>query len=97
MTLLRRADLFLGYSRVQDLGDGRGDPFGRRIGASLPELQAAQVFPLTFESPLARLSIRIANKLRWNVAYQYYRYDERFSALQNYRAHTGYTSVLWSF
>ncbi len=88
--ILKRADLYLGYSRVQDLGDGRSalpaDPF-----------LAAQTFPLAFESPLVRLSVRLHNRIRWNAGYQYYRYGEKFFSLQNYRANTGYTSVLWSF
>jgi hypothetical protein len=60
-------------------------------------LLAAQTFPLRYLSPSARLSIRITPKLRWNVGYQYYGYREDFSAVQNYRAHTGYSSVSWSF
>jgi len=54
-------------------------------------------FPLTFETPLARLSVKLREKLRWNAGYQYYRYGEEFLPAQNYRAHTGYTSLLWSF
>ena len=92
-----RVDLFVGYSRVQDTGDGRSNPFGRGIGTALPALQAAQTFPLTYQSPLARISVRLRERLRWNAGYQYYGYREDFSAAQNYRANTGYTSLLWSF
>jgi hypothetical protein len=95
--LKKRADLYLGYSRVQDTGDGRSDPFGPKIDSILPAFQAAQTFPLSFQSPLARLSLRITEKVRWNAGYQYYGYKEDFYNRQNYRAHTGYTSVLWSF
>jgi hypothetical protein len=59
-----------------------------------------QTFPLTYHSPLARVSIRITPKIRWNAGWQFYRYREEFGVigyLQNYRANTGYTSVLWSF
>jgi hypothetical protein len=58
---------------------------------------SAQTFPLSFESPLARLSLKLTPKLRWNAGYQYYRYHERFSDRQNYRAHTGFTSLTWAF
>jgi hypothetical protein len=58
---------------------------------------AAQTFPLQFESPQARLSIRINRLIRWNAGYQYYGYREQFSALQNFRANTGYTSLAWAF
>ena len=41
-----------------------------------------------------------SEKLRWNVGYQYYGYHEEFGVLsqtQNYRAHTGYTSLTLAF
>jgi hypothetical protein len=46
---------------------------------------------------MARLSIPITEKVRWNVGYQYYGYNELFLNGENFRANTGYTSVLWSF
>ena len=39
-------------------------------------------------------------KLRWNAGWQFYGYGEDFHIFgykQNYNAHTGFTSVLWSF
>jgi hypothetical protein len=98
LSLLGRADLYVGYSRVQDTGDGQS----RAIApVEAPPADAAlrfwQVFPLAFESPQARLSIPITSRIRWNLGYQYYRYGEEFQASRNYRAHTGYSSVLWSF
>ncbi len=97
IALAKRADLYLGYSRVQDLGDGRNTPFGSGIGSALPAFQAAQTLPLTYQSPLARLSFRITGKLRWNFGYQYYGYREDFYLSQSFRAHTGYSSLSWSF
>ena len=91
----KRAEIYVGYNRVQDLGDGRSlvstfllspDPFYQ-----------ARTFPLSFDSPLARLSIKLTPKLRWNAGYQYYRYNEEFFDRQNYKAHTGFTSVTWAF
>jgi hypothetical protein len=97
-----RADLFVGYSRVQDAG---ADDQTIRSGVIDPAqpfdaaLIAASTFPLTFESPLARLSVRLRENLRFNVGYQHYRYREDFLLRfgQDYRAHTGFTSVSWSF
>jgi hypothetical protein len=63
-------------------------------------LSSVQTFPLTYQSPLARVSIRLTPKVRWNAGYQYYDYMETFGLLgyyQNFHAHTGYTSVLWTF
>ncbi|HXP85969.1 MAG TPA: hypothetical protein VN841_14695 [Bryobacteraceae bacterium] len=105
-----KADLSVGYSHVQDVGDGRATPIGPgTLTVSFPTFQyqgpytsqpafaAAQTFPLKFLSPMARISIRVSNRVRWNAGYQYYGYAEDFSALQNYRAHTGYSSLAWSF
>ncbi len=117
----KRADILVGYSHVQDVGDGRltavncasgifvgGQCF---LGSAPPPLStsaaaasnaavalaAAQTFPLRFLAPQAKFSFHITPKIRWNAGYQYYGYREDFSTLQNYRAHTGYTSVSWSF
>ena len=101
LSVRNRADVFLGYSRIQDTGDGRAapdqPPAGAVPGSALSAFRAAQTFPVSYQSPLARFSLRIHEKLRWNIGYQWYGYREDFSVLQNYRAHTGYTSVLWSF
>lgn len=94
---VKAASLYVGYSIVQDTGDGRADPAGIPVGTSLPAFQTAQTFPMRFQSPIARLSFRVAEKVRVNVGYQYYGYRENFFATQNYRANTGYTSLLWSF
>jgi hypothetical protein len=96
-SILKRADLFAGYSHVQDVGDGRATPYGPGLYSNLPAFQAAQTFPQRFLSPQLRLSIRITPKLRWNAGYQYYGYREQFSALQDYRANTGYSSLSFSF
>jgi hypothetical protein len=92
-----RADVYLGYTHVQDVGDGRSTPEGSGTGSALPAFQIAQTFPVAFRSPMARVSVRINNKLRWNAGYQYYGFRENFFADQNFRANTGYTSLSWSF
>jgi hypothetical protein len=79
------------------VGDGRSTPVGAATGSALPLFQSAQTFPMSFQSPMARISVRINNKLRWNAGYQYYGYREDFYLTQNFRANTGYTSVAWSF
>ncbi len=95
--LRSRADLWLGYTRVQDTGDGRAATGASNHGPEITAFRAAQVFPLTYQSPQARLSLHLSSRLRWNAGYQFYCYGEEFSLRQNYRAHTGFTSVLWSF
>lgn len=98
----RRADLYMGYSITRDTGDGRAAAVAPADAANPIQslLDSVQTFPLTYQSPLARLSIRISPKVRWNAGYQFYGYAETFGLLgyfQNFHAHTGYTSLLWAF
>lgn len=97
----KRADLFLGYSITKDTGDGRSSAVPTGVSDPVQaQLSAFQTFPLTYESPMARISIRITPKVRWNAGYQFYDYSELFQLFaysQNYHAHTGFTSILWSF
>ena len=96
-----RVNLFVEYTITKDTGDGRNAPvLPGTTGAAQTLFNSVETFPLTYQSPLARLSIRITPKIRWNAGWQFYNYHEEFGLLsvsQNYRAHTGYTSVLWSF
>jgi hypothetical protein len=97
----KRADLYVGYSIVKDVGDGRATAVP--AGTTDPVqalLSSVQTFPLTYQSPLARFSVRISPKVRWNAGWQFYRYGEQFqlfASYQNFHALTGYTSLLWSF
>ena len=84
----RRVELLGGYVRTQDRGSSE-QPFPGTIGF--------QVYPLTFDSPMGRLSVLLHNRLRWNAGYQRYGYGEQMLPVQNYRAHTGFTSLSWSF
>ncbi|MBL8175716.1 MAG: hypothetical protein JNK48_13665 [Bryobacterales bacterium] len=90
----KRADLYIGYSLIKDTGDGRATTL-----TNTDAFYLAQTFPLSYQSPQARFSLRLHNRLRWNLGYQHYAYREGFFTLtyQNYRAHTGYASLLWSF
>lgn len=90
-----RADIWAGYSRIQDRADPRG-------GALLAPFVRAQAFPLTYETPLARVSVRLRGPLRLNAGWQFYRYSERWFPAdgfepRRYNAHTGYSSLLWTF
>jgi hypothetical protein len=99
-SIRQRVDVSVGYSHVQDVGDGRPAaiaPSFSPVTLQTPAFYAAQTFPVRYLSPQARISLRINEKMRWNAGYQYYGYHEDFSALQNYRAHTGYSSVSWAF
>jgi hypothetical protein len=95
-----RADLYVGYNITKDTGDGRASAVPNPSTPVANLLAGVQTFPLTYQSPLVRVSVKISQKLRYNLGYQYYGYHEEFGLFQtnqNYRAHTGYTSLLWSF
>ncbi|MGO4883191.1 MAG: hypothetical protein ACLP59_20575 [Bryobacteraceae bacterium] len=99
--LAKRVDLYLGYTITDDTGDGRANaaPPGTTDPSTLI-FAPVQTFPLDYQSPLARVSIRLREKLRWNAGWQYYNYHEQFgleSFYQGYHANTGYTSLTWSF
>ena len=102
-TLYKRIDLYFGLNRVRDTGDGRAAPLASSLPRAILDpaqgaaFIAAQTFPLTFNSPQARISLRLKDKLRLNVGYQHYSYEEKFLHQQDYNAHTGYASITWSF
>jgi len=99
--LRKRTDVFVGYSITDDTGDGRSLPVPPGVTNPVQAvLTSVQTFPLLYESPLARVSVRITGKVRWNVGWQYYDYGQMFQVFgfyQNFHAHTGFTSLLWTF
>jgi len=99
--IAKRADVYLGYSLTKDTGDGRATAIPTSATDPVQALlSSVQTFPLTYQSPLLRLSFRISSKVRWNAAWQFYSYGEMFHIFgynQNFDAHTGYTSILWAF
>ncbi len=93
--LARKLDVYSGLALTKDTAASRAGFVG--AGPAQGVFLAAQAFPLTFVSPQFRFSYRLRENLRWNLGYQYYDYSERVLPLQNYLAHTGFLSVLWSF
>ena len=87
----RRVTLYASYRVNKDNGQGNrlADPTGN------PGFLIAS-YPMSFQSPEARLAIKLHQRLDWNIGYQYYNYNE--SSLvgprpQNYHAHLPYTSL----
>ena len=86
-----RATLFTAYRINKDKGQGNriADPTGR------PGTLIAS-YPMSFQSPEARLAIKLHHRLDWNIGYQYYNYNESTIVgprPQNYHAHLPYTSL----
>jgi hypothetical protein len=91
-----RMTLFTSYRINQDGGQGsrRADPAGTP-GTLITS------YPMNFQSPEARLAIKLNRHFDWNLGYQYYAYNESnlvntFPASvrpQNYHAHLPYMSL----
>ncbi len=98
-----RLMLFLGYNVAKDTGCG-GDSLTSAPGfepaypnVAFDGMNFFSSFPLTYQSPLARLSVSLRQKLSWDFGWQFYSYDERFVSNQHCNAHVGYSSFHWSF
>lgn len=98
-----RVTAYLGYSLAKDTGDDFDRPLlPERVDAAYPAFSLDQgtffvSFPLTYQSPQARLSVQLTERLGWNFGWQLYDYAERFTGVQDYRAHVGYSSFRWTF
>lgn len=86
-----RVTIFAAYRVNQDSGQGNrlADPTGT------PGILLTS-YPMSFQSPEARVAVKLSKRIDWNVGYQYYNYRE--SQLvgprpQNYHAHLPYTSL----
>lgn len=89
--IVPRATLFASYRVNKD--NGQGDRLADPTGT--PGTLIAS-YPMSFQSPEARLAIKLHHRIDWNIGYQYYNYNE--STLvgprpQNYHAHLPYTSL----
>ena len=90
-----RATLFTAYRINKDNGQGNrvADPTGN------PGTLIAS-YPMSYQSPEARLAIKLHHRLDWNVGYQYYNYNESTivgTRPQKYHAHLPYTSLRFYF
>jgi hypothetical protein len=84
-----RVTLYAAYRINKDNGQGN------RVTAPTTGLLITS-YPMSYQSPEGRLSIKINRRLDWNIGYQYYNYNESFLVgprPQNYHAHLPYTSL----
>ncbi|MFV0389782.1 MAG: hypothetical protein ACK5NT_13635 [Pyrinomonadaceae bacterium] len=82
---INRLSLFGGYRIVKDAGDGYYFSADQRLIESS--------YPISFQSPEVRATIKLSRNLDWNMGYQYYKYTETVLPQQNYKAHLPYISV----
>ena len=96
----RRGTLYLGYNISKDVGDGRSQ---QNLGLTDPAasyMAGFNTFPMTYQAPLARLSIKLTPKVQWNGGWEFFRYNQKFAYfgyMPYYRAQTGYTSLSFTF
>jgi hypothetical protein len=97
---LRRGTFYAGYNISRDTGDGRSNQNVGLTDLGASYTAAWSTFPMTYQAPLARLSIRISPKVQWIGGWEFYRYNQKFAYFGNqpyYRAHTGYSSFSLTF
>ena len=80
-----RITFYAGYHINKD--NGQGD----RVSPS--NVILIDSYPMSFQSPEARVTLKLNRVLDWNVGYTYYNYKDRFFPIQNYHAHLPYTSL----
>jgi hypothetical protein len=54
-------------------------------------------YPLNFHQPYASFSIPLPNRLTWRTNWQYFGYNEKGAALQDYRGHLLTFSLAYSY
>jgi hypothetical protein len=98
----RRVSLYAAYRVNRDAGqaDRLSDPAAGVYISS---------YPMHYQSPEARVAVRVNRRVDWNLGYQYYNYNESKLAAynqgtfivsprpQNYHAHMPYTSLRFYF
>jgi len=84
-----RAIISVGYRIDNDSGQGNIVP------ATVTDLISS--YPLKYQSPEAKVTLRITRNVDWNAGWQYYDYKEKFAANQNYRANTAFSSLTIRF
>ena len=80
-----RLTFYAGYHINKD--NGQGD----RVSPS--NVILIDSYPMSFQSPEARVTIQLNRVLDWNVGYTYYNYKDKFFPVQNYHSHLPYTSL----
>jgi hypothetical protein len=84
-----RATIQVGYRIDNDSGQGNLVP--------VSPTQLISSYPINYQSPEAKLTVRITRHVDWNAGWQFYNYKEKFANNQNYRANTAYSSLTIRF
>src|SRR5262249_10056824 len=96
----KRATAYAGYNLTRDTGDGRNVQNLGLTNIAAADTATWATFPMTYMSPMARISYKLTPKVQWNGGWEFYRYFQKFAYYgyqPYYRAHTGYTSLSFTF
>ena len=81
----KRVSLFASYRIDRDTGQGD------RVWNVAQNIITS--YPMRFTTPEFRVAFRITRNIDWNIGYQYYKYDDIQTPLQNYKASLPFTSL----
>ncbi|MBI4483164.1 MAG: hypothetical protein HY652_09760 [Acidobacteria bacterium] len=70
---------------------------GSRVTLGYGVLGTTGTFPLNYHQPLARFSIPLGGGISWTAGWQYYGYNEKGRALQDYRDHLFSMSLVLTY
>jgi hypothetical protein len=99
-TTFSRGTFYAGYHISRDTGDGRSTQNLGLTNLAAADTASWSTFPMLYQAPMARLSVRLSPKMQWNGGWEFYRYNQEFAYYgyqPYYRAHTGYTSLSMTF
>ena len=73
------ATILAGYNLSLDTGDGRAMQDQGLTNLAASDTAAWSTSPVTYQGPMARLSIELLPKTQWNFGLELYRYNQKFS------------------
>jgi hypothetical protein len=93
-------DAHLNFKRVSFFGSYRFDDDNGQGNRPIPPASSPNIitsYPMQMHSPEFRVAVKLTRNIDWNFGYQYFKYEDVFTPVQNYNAHLPYTSVRFYF
>ena len=93
-------DGHLNFKRISFYGSYRFDDDNGQGSRLTPPANSANIitsYPMQMHSPEFRVAVKLTRNIDWNFGYQYFKYEDVFTPVQNYNAHLPYTSVRFYF
>ena len=93
-------DATFNFKRVSFFGSYRFDDDNGQGDRPIPPFTSPNIirsYPMQMHSPEFRVAIKLTRNIDWNFGYQYFKYEDVFTPVQNYNAHLPYTSLRFYF